>query len=71
MKIRPFEDTVVSAPEKTSDGTWGFSEFPPIGGDVWHGDFSTREKARVARRKVLLAAKASGAVAEYVFRKNS
>ena len=50
MKTKPFTDTVKGPVEKTRSG-WGWYDYPPLGDDVWRGDFATRATAREARKK--------------------
>lgn len=69
MKMKPLKDSTVTAPEKNANGTWSFQEFPPLGGDIYHGDYPTRSAARLARAEVVAGSKGSGVRAEVQFKK--
>jgi len=65
-RLAPFSDTTLSPVEKWGD-EWGFTIEPPIGEPHWRGGFSTREKARNARREILPRLRGTGALAEMRF----
>ena len=67
MNTKPFANSTVTQPEKNKDGTWSFQEFPPMGGDIYHGDYSSRSAARKARAEVVSSVQGSGARAELAF----
>lgn len=60
MKTKPFASTVKGPIEKTSTG-WGWYDYPPIGSEIWRGDFTTRAAARLARKNHDLSGTASAA----------
>jgi hypothetical protein len=67
MNTKPFANSTVTQPEKNKDGTWSFQEFPPMGGDIYHGDYPSRSAARKARAEVVSSVQGSGARAELAF----
>jgi hypothetical protein len=67
MKTKPFRSTQFTQPEKCRDGKWYFREFPPIGGDIQHGNFASRAESRAARRHLVTASVGSTAMAERDF----
>lgn len=67
MNTKPFANSTVTQPEKNKDGTWSFQEFPPMGGDIYHGDYLSRSTARKARAEVVSSVQDSGARAELAF----
>ena len=67
MKIAQFRNTEFTQPERNADGTWSFQEFPPIGGDVLHSDFASRNEARSVRRMLVNLAANSAIESEIAF----
>ena len=60
MKTKPFVNTVKGAIQKTRTG-WGWYDYPPLGGEIWRGDFATRDASRVARGNHDISGAASAA----------